>query len=161
MMRRIGFALGCCCVLAACGPDSWTVDGSTEPETIDIAPGETLERQVIYEGRGNFITIVASLEQVSPDAQLRIRQVDGDLPTCTAEGEFRTPPPGGVIELAKLCEAFQTDDRTIFIENVGSTRAQFVYRTRGSMHIERKHSSGEEFVKLTELRRGLPATRSE
>jgi hypothetical protein len=147
-------------MLAACGPDSWTVDASTEPETVEVAPGETLERQVVYEGIGGWITVIARVEEVStPSARLRIRHVDGQDPSCTAEGEFDAPAAGGVIELPKVCrDVFEPSDRTIFIDNIGTERVRFVYRTRGEIHVERKSSSGREELKLTEIRRGLPAT---
>ena len=110
------------------------------------------------------MVVVARLEEIStPNARLRIRQVDGEHPDCTAEAEFDAPAPGEAIELAKVCTGvvFDPDDRTIFIDNIGTERVRFVYRTRGEIHVERKSSSGSESVKLTELRRGLPATPTE
>jgi hypothetical protein len=144
--------------VGGCGPSQWTVAGSTEPETVEVPPGHTLERQVIYDGIGGSISVIASLSEIStPDAKLRIRQVDGEHPDCTSEETFDRP--GGVIEHRKTCEGvFDKDDRTIFIDNIGTEPITFVYRTRGEMTVERKSSSGSERVDLTEIRRGLPAT---
>lgn len=147
-------------VLGLTGCDtSWTVSESTEAEGVEVAPGAVLERQVVYGGVGGYVAVVARLEAISPpDARLRIRQIDGDLPSCEEQGVFDAPVAGEALEMKKQCSIAGKSDRTIFIENLGPQPVRFVYRTRGEIHVEQDSSSGSERVEITELRRGMAAT---